>query len=134
MTGAELREARKAAGLSMKQAAELSGTPYRTWQDWEGGKRRVPGLAMAWLNALCSQPAAQTTRNLDLVLEAIRRAAENPNTPENMCGYTEAKAQFKALYQWGDRGRQKAWNSGIAQLVTSGRISIQGHVITIIGR
>lgn len=49
MTGAELREARKAAGLSMKQAAENSGTPYRTWQDWENGKRRVPGLAFSWL-------------------------------------------------------------------------------------
>lgn len=49
MTGAELREARKAANLSMKQVAEMTGTPYRTWQDWEGGKRRVPGLAFAWL-------------------------------------------------------------------------------------
>lgn len=49
MTAEELREARKAAGLSMKQAAELSNTPYRTWQDWEGGKRRVPGIAFAWL-------------------------------------------------------------------------------------
>lgn len=49
MTSDQLREARKAAGLSMKQAAELSSTPYRTWQDWEGGKRRVPGIAEAWL-------------------------------------------------------------------------------------
>ena len=49
MTGTELREARKAAGLSMKQVAEETNTPYRTWQDWEGGKRRVPGLAFAWL-------------------------------------------------------------------------------------
>jgi len=49
ITAEELREARKAAGLSMTKAAELSGTPYRTWQDWEGGKRRVPGIAMAWL-------------------------------------------------------------------------------------
>lgn len=49
MTGKELREARKAAGISMKQAAEESGTPYRTWQDWEAGNRRVPGLAFAWL-------------------------------------------------------------------------------------
>jgi DNA-binding transcriptional regulator YiaG len=49
MTGEELREARKAAGLSMKQAAENSNTPYRTWQDWESGNRRVPGLAFSWL-------------------------------------------------------------------------------------
>ena len=49
MTGEKFREARKAAGLSMKQAAEYSNTPYRTWQDWEGGKRRVPGIAFSWL-------------------------------------------------------------------------------------
>lgn len=52
MTADKLREARKAAGLSMKQAAELSGTPPRTWQNWEAtGKehRRPPGIAFAWL-------------------------------------------------------------------------------------
>jgi len=50
ITAEELREARKAAGLSMVKAAEYSDTPYRTWQDWEGDKRRVPGIAMAWLD------------------------------------------------------------------------------------
>lgn len=48
----ELREAREAAGLSMKQAAEKSGTPYRTWQSWETeGRdgRRPPGIAFKWL-------------------------------------------------------------------------------------
>ncbi len=48
----ELREAREAAGLSMKQAAENSGTPYRTWQSWETeGRdgRRPPGIAFSWL-------------------------------------------------------------------------------------
>jgi DNA-binding transcriptional regulator YiaG len=49
MTAEELREARKATGLSMKRAAEKAKTPYRTWQDWEGGKRRVPGIVSAWL-------------------------------------------------------------------------------------
>lgn len=49
MTAKELREARKVTGLSMKRAAEKAKTPYRTWQDWEGGKRRVPGIAFAWL-------------------------------------------------------------------------------------
>lgn len=55
MTGEELREARQAAGLTMKQAAELSCTPYRTWQDWETGKRRVPGIAGAWLELHANQ-------------------------------------------------------------------------------
>jgi len=51
-TAKELREAREAAGLSMKQAAENSGTPYRTWQSWETeGRdgRRPPGIAFSWL-------------------------------------------------------------------------------------
>jgi DNA-binding transcriptional regulator YiaG len=48
----DLRAAREAAGLNMKEAAELSGTPYRTWQNWEqtnSNSRRPPGLAFAWL-------------------------------------------------------------------------------------
>ncbi len=46
-TAKDLREAREAAGLSMKQAAENSGTPYRTWQSWETEGRgfRVGGVA-----------------------------------------------------------------------------------------
>jgi DNA-binding transcriptional regulator YiaG len=55
MTGEELRAARRLAGLTMKQAAELSHTPYRTWQDWETGKRRVPGIAEAWLDLYANQ-------------------------------------------------------------------------------
>jgi hypothetical protein len=54
-TTEELREARQAAGLTMVQAADLSGTPYRTWQDWETGKRRVPGIARAWLRLYAKQ-------------------------------------------------------------------------------
>ena len=52
MTGAELRAARKAVGISMAEAARATGTPYRTWQGWEDdghGGRRTPGIAFAWL-------------------------------------------------------------------------------------
>ena len=49
MINEELRGARESAGLSMIDAAKLSGTPYRTWQDWELGNRRTPGIALAWL-------------------------------------------------------------------------------------
>jgi DNA-binding transcriptional regulator YiaG len=48
----DLRTARKAAGLSMRQAATLSNTPYRTWQSWEDegrNGRRPPGIAFEWL-------------------------------------------------------------------------------------
>lgn len=51
-TASKLTEAREAAGLTVKQAAELSGTPYRTWNSWErvgANGRRVPGIAFKWL-------------------------------------------------------------------------------------
>lgn len=52
MTAAELKEARESAGLTIKQAAEFSGTPYRTWYSWEADgrdSRRPPGIAFSWL-------------------------------------------------------------------------------------
>jgi len=58
MNAADLRAAREVAGLSMKQAAELSGTPYRTWQSWETeGRdgRRPPGIAFSWLELWTAQ-------------------------------------------------------------------------------
>lgn len=58
MNAADLRAAREAAGISMKKAAELSDTPYRTWQSWETeGKdgRRPPGIAFKWLELWTKQ-------------------------------------------------------------------------------
>ena len=49
MKTTKLRESRISAGLNMRQAAEAANTPYRTWQDWELGNRRVPGIAIEWL-------------------------------------------------------------------------------------
>lgn len=52
MNASDLRAARESAGISMKKAAELSDTSYRTWQSWETeGKdgRRPPGIAFKWL-------------------------------------------------------------------------------------
>lgn len=34
-TGEDLKQLRKQAGLSQVQAARLSRTPKRTWQNWE---------------------------------------------------------------------------------------------------
>lgn len=61
MTAKELREAREAAGLTMKRAAEESGTPYRTWQSWETegqDGRRPPGIAFKWLELWKAQKRA----------------------------------------------------------------------------
>jgi DNA (cytosine-5)-methyltransferase 1 len=42
---AEIRAARKAAGLNQTQAAQLIHGTLRAWQEWEAGNRRMhPGL------------------------------------------------------------------------------------------
>lgn len=38
----ELIELRKSTGMNKKQFSEYFGIPYRTYQDWELGNRRVP--------------------------------------------------------------------------------------------
>jgi DNA-binding XRE family transcriptional regulator len=46
-TSEELRQARKEAGLNMKNAADFARVPYRTWQNWESEKtiaRRPPDM------------------------------------------------------------------------------------------
>lgn len=45
MNNKNLRDERKAAGLSMSKASRLFKVPYRTWQSWERGERRVPPMA-----------------------------------------------------------------------------------------
>ena len=81
----------------------------------------------AKLNKLTANPS----RNAGLVLEAIRQASERDTTPENICIDAEARELFRGIYSGGDRGRQKAWNSGIAQLIATGSIAVKGHVITL---
>jgi len=39
---AKIRAARKAAGLTQSEAAALVHAKMRTWQDWEGGRRKMP--------------------------------------------------------------------------------------------
>jgi len=41
-----LKELRLSAGLTQKKAAELLGVPFRTYQDWEYGKRTPPDYVM----------------------------------------------------------------------------------------
>lgn len=37
-----IKETREELGMNMKQAAEIVGIPYRTWQNWENGSRKCP--------------------------------------------------------------------------------------------
>jgi len=41
-----LKDLRAKAKLTQKQAAELLGVPFRTYQDWEYGKRTPPDYVM----------------------------------------------------------------------------------------
>lgn len=41
MTPADIREARLAAGLTLKAAAALVHVDIRTWQRWEAGEREM---------------------------------------------------------------------------------------------
>lgn len=52
MTPTELKQARLALGFNLKQMAESLNTPYRTYQDWEGGRRRIPGIVEVAVSSL----------------------------------------------------------------------------------
>jgi len=44
MTPEELKHIRLKLGVTLKEMSELLSTPYRTYQDWEHGNRRIPGV------------------------------------------------------------------------------------------
>lgn len=55
------QQARESTGLSRGEAVDMSRTPYRTWQDWELGARRVPGIAWAWLELYAASRTGKPT-------------------------------------------------------------------------
>ena len=52
MTGEELKEARRVLGLTQKQMAEALETPFRTYQDWEMGRPKIPGVVAVAVQCL----------------------------------------------------------------------------------
>ena len=60
----EIRDARKAAGLTQAGMSETMGIPKRTIEDWEAGKASPPEWAKR------------------LVLKELAEIAENKNLPE----------------------------------------------------
>ncbi len=52
MEGKDLRKIRGKLGLSIKEMSELLDTPYRTYQDWELGNRRIPGICQVAIRCL----------------------------------------------------------------------------------
>jgi len=52
MTPQQLKNIRKSWGYSQSEFAILLETPLRTYQDWEGGKGRIPGIMAVTLRLL----------------------------------------------------------------------------------
>lgn len=53
-TADELRDARRRAGLSKQQAAELCDTHRTTWARWECGSQKMPRAVWGWFRAATS--------------------------------------------------------------------------------
>jgi DNA-binding transcriptional regulator YiaG len=52
MTPAQLKTARRKLGMNMAEMATTLRTPYRTYQDWERGDRRIPGICQVAVELL----------------------------------------------------------------------------------
>ena len=71
MTPAELTAARERMGLNMSQMAKQLKTKYRTYQDWEYGRRRIPGIVEAAVELLLQKDAWLMRRTEERLSKAI---------------------------------------------------------------
>ena len=60
MTPNELKRIRKDLGLTQKKMAEFIETPYRTYQDWELGTNKIPGVVAIALKCLKKENKKET--------------------------------------------------------------------------
>ena len=77
MTHAELKTARCTMGVSASEMARALQTPLRTYQDWESGVNRIPGVvavAVSLLGERMSWSMTVITQNLD---NKVAQAYEN---------------------------------------------------------
>ena len=77
MTAEEFKKARQALGLKQTELAAAMETPYRTLQDWEAGKNRIPGVAAVALRLLQERDRWATERALAAALEQFKRDAKS---------------------------------------------------------
>lgn len=54
--------ARTRLQLTQTEAGALIYASLRAWQDWEGGKRRMPPAAWEYFCLLCSSPTVRAAR------------------------------------------------------------------------
>ncbi len=55
MTKEQLENTRIACGLNQSEMARQMETPLRTYQDWEAGRRRIPGVAGVAARLICER-------------------------------------------------------------------------------
>lgn len=73
MTSDELKSARSTIGLSQTDMARTLHTPLRTYQDWEAGVNRIPGIVEVAVTLLAERIKWSVDRAVRLVEEQIDR-------------------------------------------------------------
>ena len=73
MTPEEFKKARYALGLKQTELALALETPYRTVQDWESGRNRIPGVAAVALRLLQERDRWVTERAVTVTREQFER-------------------------------------------------------------
>lgn len=74
-------------GLTQSQLSEITGVPFRTIQNWEGGQRKCPEyvekMILDKLNQMFEQPDYKTIlEELLEMLESDLRSISNPDTKQ----------------------------------------------------
>ena len=90
----KIKEIRKRAGITQKEAAQILGVALRTLQDWEGGKRTPHNLA-----EVESKLDAVTA----LTREGINSLLQDPDNIEWVLAAKKEK-DAKAASKWGSNG------------------------------
>lgn len=85
MTGAEFREARAAAGLSVRKAADALGVAPSTIQRWQMDESRIPSEIAARLMALAAAQPDATARTLGRLF-AVLELAMGAQAPRSVVG------------------------------------------------
>ncbi len=73
MTPAQLKTIRKTVRLSQVELAEMLQTSVRTYQDWEGGRGRIPGIMAVTLGLLMERDEKVTKTVLAKIAARIER-------------------------------------------------------------
>lgn len=72
-TAAELKACREKLGRDMAEMAFELNTPLRTYQDWEYGKSRIPGICEITVGLLLEKDRWATERALQAAIDSYDR-------------------------------------------------------------